>query len=545
VLVSGMLCAGAPGTVMGAPVSPPRPAPADLPAVPGVPGAARALSGLAPLPAPAPSRTAGPLAAEVTRLAALVGVRLHADSVRAEVRRARLHPDTAMSLSRLVVRMRACTAVTRAALERTPHRALATGTAQMPAGARTALRECAVALRWSAGRAERVLSTAPAGQRRLVLWPVLAYSPDPERDDRYVEDYMLQVDRGGDDRYYNNQGSNQVDLKRSVSSAAARYHRPSRGCMATFPDSTSGRVVRGPHGERRNSLDGQECTPTTALLLDLGGNDRYGRMQPPVFPDTECSTDPSVRRMSTIGVGVEGVGMLIDDAGDDRYLGRSVTMGAGHLGGVGLLEDRRGDDTYLAMRNAQGLGLLGGLGVLRDRHGDDTYDFHMPDPIDPQAPNQTEGAGGVVDDSGLGSEAGLGPHNPDGIGGRCDRIMRSLQGVGVMGPAAGILVDSHGDDRYRAPGYRNQDGGFPIGHLVGSQLVRLAHGSQGSGFFGGVGVLVDRAAGDDAYVRRDGSPAPNRRNDMVDGPKADPTSNEDGSPDNGKPVDLSLFYDAE
>jgi hypothetical protein len=61
----------------------------------------------------------------------------------------------------------------------------------------------------------------------------------------------------------------------------------------------------------------------------------------------------------------------------------------------------------------------------------------------------------------------------------------------------------------------------------------------------GMGVLVDRAAGDDAYVRPDGSPAPNRRDDMVDGPKVDPTSDEDGAPDNGKPVDLSLFYDAD
>jgi hypothetical protein len=544
VLLAGVVCA-APGTVAAhTPAQHRLPHPLPLP---GATGAARALSGLAP-----PSsgvvrepRPAGPLALEVTRLAARVGVHLDGDAVRAEVRRARLHPGTAAALARLVVRTGACTAVTQEALERTPHRVLASGQAMMPADSRAALRGCAVALRGAAARAERVLSGGAAGQRRLRLWPVLAYSPDRAGDDRYVEDYMLSVDAGGDDRYYNNQGSNQVDLKRSVTSPAARYHRPSRGCMATFPDSTSGRVVRGPHGGRRNSLDGQECTPTTALLLDLGGDDRYGRMQPPIFPDTECSTDPSVRRMSTIGVGVEGVGMLVDAAGDDRYLGRSVTMGAGHLGGVGLLEDRRGDDTYLAMRNAQGLGLLGGLGVLRDRRGDDTYDFYMPDPLDPQAPNHTTGAGGVVDDSGLGSEAGLGPHKPDGVGGRCDRIMRSLQGVGVMAPATGILVDSHGDDRYRAPGYRNQDGGFPVGHLVDSQLVRLAHGSQGSGFFGGMGVLVDRAFGDDAYVRRDGSPARDRRDDMVDGPKADPTSDEDGTPDNGKPVDLSLFYDAE
>jgi hypothetical protein len=525
--------------VMGSPAEPSR---GDIAAPPRLGTPAKALSGLTPVPAQPRPRAAG-LALEVTRLASAVGVHLDPDSVGSKVRHAHLDGAVAESLSVLVAQLHTCTAVTQHALARTPHVSLASGRVLMAPQSRAALRRCAVSLRGVVGRAGGVLTSAGHSGQRLVLWPVLAYSPRKTRDDRYVEDYMLQVDGGGDDRYFNNAGSNQVDLKRSVSSPAARYHRPSRGCMATFPDSTTGRVVRGPNGERRNSLDGQECTPTTALLLDSGGSDQYGRMQPPVFPDTECSTDPSVRRMSTIGVGVEGVGMLIDARGDDRYRGRSVTMGAGHLGGVGLLEDRRGDDSYLALRNAQGLGLLGGLGVLRDKHGDDTYDFTMPDPLDPSAPNQTDGAGGVVDDSGLGSEAGLGPHHPDGIGGRCDHIRRSLQGVGVMGPATGILVDSRGDDRYRAAGYHNQDGGFPVGHLVGSDLVRLAHGSQASGFFGGMGVLLD-LAGDDAYVRPDGSPSPDRRDDMTDGPKLDPTGNENGSPDNGKPVDLSLFYDA-
>lgn len=515
------------------------------PAVPpvvadSVPVAALQLAGLSPLPVAAPP-AAGPLVGEILGLSGRLGIALDEAAVGDAVAAARLGAATEAGLAALVAQLRTCDAATAAMTAATPHEQLLTGAAAPRDGDVTALRGCAVALR-AAVEAVRPSMTAADGAQPLRVWPVLAYSPGVA-DDVYEEDYLLLVDEGGDDVYLNNQGANQVDVKRSLTSAAARYREPARGCRQTYPDSVSGRVVQGPDGRREPSFDGPECVPSAALLWDRAGNDTYGRMQAPEFPDDLCSAEPSVARFATIGSGVEGVGMLVDDAGDDVYTGRTGTMGSGHIGGVGLLEDRGGNDDYLAIRNGQGLGLLGGLGILRDDAGDDVYDYHVPAPLDPQAPFQTDGSGGVVDDSGLGSEVGASPNAEDRVGGRCDATPRSLQGVGIfVAPAVGLLVDRAGDDTYRAAGYRNQEEGFPT--QTGTGLVRFAHGSQGSGFLGGVGALLD-LAGRDAYLREDHEPATDRGDGMLVGPRPDLTFDEVGSPTNGRPLDLSVFYDAQ
>ena len=250
-----------------------------------------------------------------------------------------------------------------------------------------------------------------------------------------------------------------------------------------------------------------------------------------------------MHRFTTIGSGVEGVSIVIEGAGDDTYLGRTGTMGAGHIGGVGLLEDRAGNDDYKAMRNGMGLGLLVGTGVLRDMSGNDRYDYYMPRPLDPDAPFHADGSGGVVDDSGLLSEVGRSVHEREGVGGRCDNKPRSLQGVGIfIAPAVGVLVDESGEDYYRAAGYRNQNDGLPT--QTGTGLIKMAHGSQASGFLGGFGAMFD-LSGYDRYVREDYSAAPNRRNGQFEGPTLDLTADEEGTPENGKPVDLHVFHDAE
>jgi hypothetical protein len=196
------------------------------------------------------------------------------------------------------------------------------------------------------------------------------------------------------------------------------------------------------------------------------------------------------------------------------------------------------------MRNGMGLGLLGGVGVLRDDLGDDVYDYYMPRPIDPTAEFHADGSGGTVDDSGLGSEIGRSPNTADGVGGRCDNTPRSLQGVGIfVAPAVGVLIDREGNDSYRAAGYENQEEGFPT--QTGTGLIRFAHGSQGSGFLGGVGVMLDLAGTQDEYLRERYEPAPDRRNDQFVGPQTDLSFDEIGSPTNGKPLDLSVFFDAE
>ena len=108
-------------------------------------------------------------------------------------------------------------------------------------------------------------------------------------------------------------------------------------------------------------------------LLDLGGDDRY--------------------RVEAWGQGFgigDGVGLLWDRAGNDRYLaggvldrssaqGGEAGAGSGYGlrgrvgGGIGILRDDAGDDTYEAQMFAQGLGYYYGVGVLWDRGGNDRY----------------------------------------------------------------------------------------------------------------------------------------------------------------------------
>jgi len=184
-----------------------------------------------------------------------------------------------------------------------------------------------------------------------------------------------------------------------------------------------------------------------AVIVDLGGDDLYSdevgstsfddrplaAIVDLAGDDSHASTKPCAQ-----ACGLGGVALLVDVAGDDRYLGGDWSQGAGVLG-AGFLVDLAGDDDYRARRLGQGLGLWG-LGFLIDAAGNDTY---------------------------------------DGLG--------FVQGVGL--PAGiGVLHDEAGDDRYHAKG------GTPTGY--GTPGVFDAW-SQGCGFgfrglqSGGLGVLAD------------------------------------------------------
>lgn len=185
-----------------------------------------------------------------------------------------------------------------------------------------------------------------------------------------------------------------------------------------------------------------------------------------------CTADPVVLRIATAGAGFSGAGILIDRAGDDHYVGKTLTQGVGHASGVGILyDDGMGDDSYLAIRNSQGVGIAG-LGVLRDNGGDDIYQWYRPRAIDPAAAFQRGFSGGVIDELG-----------------KCDNLPRAFQGVGVA-HGVGVLYDGGGDDTYR---------GAPAGYE--ENVVpgfNLPTGSQGWGVLGGFGMLDDEA-GRDVY----------------------------------------------
>jgi hypothetical protein len=318
------------------------------------------------------------------------------------------------------------------------------------------LRECAGRLQSLALETSRFLAASPAaGGEGLDLWPVLRYSAGSAAD-RYLHDYALLVDEGGDDRYLNNAGGSLLDVRRSPTNSSV-----ARGCHKVAKEAPPG------------NLTFEECIFGVALVIDVAGNDTYGaREAPDPTDDGFCTADPLVRRIELEGAGLAGVGMLIDRAGNDHYVGKTGSQGSGHLAGVGILRDEGGDDSYLAIRNAQGYALLGGFGLLRDEGGNDVFDRYMPGPLDPEALYQRPGAGGVTDDRGT-----------------CDNLARQLQGSGFLGGALGMLVNVSGNDTYRGAPPAVQDFGNDN---------KFPHGSQGYGNFGGFGVLSDEG-GRDVY----------------------------------------------
>ncbi|MCT9934885.1 hypothetical protein N5079_32230 [Planotetraspora sp. A-T 1434] len=325
------------------------------------------------------------------------------------------------------------------------------------------------------------------GQVDLDIWPVLRVD-GACRDNRYDNDYLLTLDVGGNDTYANNAGSNMVDLNFSPAGstvAGLRGTGPAKGCQRAIP-----------------GLTALDCVPTAAVVLDMQGSDVYGVKQTPDH-DTGCTNDPVIRRMMTGGAGFLGVGILRDVEGDDTYTGKTGSLGAGHIFGVGILSDGSGDDSYRAVRNSEGFALVGGIGVLRDEAGADTYGFYMPAPINPGAPNQTEGAGGVRDDEGEGL---------------CDRIPRFTQGAGNVAGATGIFLDDAGADHYH--------GAF-AGEFVGPfQVPSTRAGSLGFGNNQGLGVFLDRGAVNDQYTV-DGEPTvagvPKRGDNVIVQPGNDST----------------------
>lgn len=302
-------------------------------------------------PGPAPGDPAAELAQGLSALGLGVGVQL--DPVPA-LAAADLRPDLTARLAAVVRQLRVCQDATThllAGLPAEPGELLRDNAVitQPPSGT-DALRACADELKRQGTELDRFLAVAPMDQGSdLTLWPVLRLDLDGT-DDTVAHDYMLSVDTGGDDVYLNNAGGNLIDVRRGPPGSPAPSRQPARGCINPAYDLLAG-----------------ECVISQALLVDSAGDDTYGQMEPPdPHLDGLCTADPLMRRVMTGGVGSWGVGILLDGGGDDAYLGKSITLGAGHFGGVGMLIDESGDDSYRAIRLAKGFGTLFGLGVFHD-----------------------------------------------------------------------------------------------------------------------------------------------------------------------------------
>ncbi len=214
-----------------------------------------------------------------------------------------------------------------------------------------------------------------------------------------------------------------------------------------------------------------ELWMSASVLIDLAGDDLYS----PEAVDVEDASQPALAVFNrnvafTQGLGLFGVGVLLDDAGDDVYRASALAQGSGAFG-VGVLFDRQGQDTYRLGSQGQGTGFFG-IGLALDAAGDDDYGAY----------NQAQGVG-----------------KPEGHG---------------------LLLDLDGHDRY--VGYYVTDGSalpepgyagyFPTSYTDSEGRAHNMSVVQGVGWGyrhewlddqtlwrGGFGALVDLGEGDDDH----------------------------------------------
>ncbi len=250
-----------------------------------------------------------------------------------------------------------------------------------------------------------------------------------------------------------------------------------------------------------------------AHVLDLGGDDEYRWVGEPQQPRTRSfvvdrSGDDKYVSTSAFagpGVGVFGLAVVEDYAGDDVY--ESPEMGSIGFGlfGVGLIIDHAGDDRYTNMGKASGWSIgagFYGVGLVIDAGGDDVYEGEKL----VQGAAGARGFGAIIDAGGDDSYKANGPSFGSVYGTKGVFVgMSQGYGMGVRGYAAGglgALWDLGGDDRYEAGEFSQACGyffGMGLLHdFNGDDVYNGNRYGQGTGAHQAVGLLVD-GAGDDVY----------------------------------------------
>ncbi|MEJ5253203.1 MAG: hypothetical protein HPY54_14185 [Chthonomonadetes bacterium] len=188
-----------------------------------------------------------------------------------------------------------------------------------------------------------------------------------------------------------------------------------------------------------SNVQGYGGTKGYGLLLDVQGDDSYLADDTNIdFPSPQTEAH-NVSMAQGAGYGrradytdghslAGGIGILVDGAGNDRYICGVFGQGVGYWYGLGLLCDGGGDDVYQGVWYVQGASAHFAVGVLEDVSGNDQYTATM---------NMAQGAG---HDFSLGWLIELGGNDTY----RAPNL--SLGGGNANG--IGIFWDSSGDDRY-------------------------------------------------------------------------------------------------
>ncbi|MHB9134188.1 MAG: hypothetical protein ACYDBB_24215 [Armatimonadota bacterium] len=270
-----------------------------------------------------------------------------------------------------------------------------------------------------------------------------------------------------------------------------------------------------------------------SILIDRAGNDRYCQGLSPLLqprtatratlvqPDPEGvqtnlvpfpllwgnAEKPAEKGVAldagfAFGAGFLGIGVLVDEGGDDCYLGQKFAFGCGFWRGAGVLHDAGGHDVYAAGLAAIGAGINGGIGLLDDRAGDDHYQclgtFESAYSAGQEWDNGYMGSGIGFGSSWRAEARGENPLRKPTLGGGIGLAHDAAGNDSYLGASFGVaasyaggigaLIDETGNDTYfvkRGPNGDNRSG-WSGNHALGNGCHR------------GIGYLLDRA-GNDRY----------------------------------------------
>ncbi len=129
-----------------------------------------------------------------------------------------------------------------------------------------------------------------------------------------------------------------------------------------------------------------------------------------------------------------GIGLVLDQEGNDRYASANFSQGLGYYFGAGINIDESGDDVYEAARYGQGAAAHFGVGLFVDRAGADRY-----------------GSSGPVYNGAVAWDRSAALAIEDGTGDDLYDLSRST-GLGIADHHAwSLFVDAGGRDRYLVP----------------------------------------------------------------------------------------------
>lgn len=277
-------------------------------------------------------------------------------------------------------------------------------------------------------------------------------------DDYYNGDYILIVDYGGNDIY---------ELSGSILKARVIIDLDGN-------DNYIHNGFLGPGG----SIFGCD------ILFDLSGNDIY-----------RCGS-------ISIGAGFMGVGFVYNKNGDDFYQGDVFTIGSGYCG-IGILFDDEGNDTYRGYAYSEGFGGVLGYGSLIDIKGNDVYSSGGLFLHKPLLPNSYYSFS-------QGFSIGSRPDYGGGIGLLFDGEGNDFYNAGTYAQgtsywySAGFLFDGDGEDFYNAVQY-SQGAGIHLSYgliydVKGNDVHFSRFGpAMGEGHDFAAGILID-SSGNDHYI---------------------------------------------